>query len=84
MNMPALPKLPNVNLPSVNLPHMINIQSYVPNIKPPAFLKEIYTLPVQVGDQLNHEIIKVGNNINKVRQKHPHFLELQFDIVLGS
>lgn len=51
---------------NINMAHMMNISSYIPDMKPPAFLKEVYTLPLYVGDQVNKEIVKVGTNINKV------------------
>jgi hypothetical protein len=62
--------LPKVN---VHVPEMMDISSYIPTMKPPAFLKEVYTFPVQlgsqVGDHVNREVRNIGNNINKVHYK---------------
>lgn len=59
--------LPRVNLPNIRVPEMMDISSYIPTIKPPAFLKDVYSFPIQVGDHVNREVRSIGNNINKVR-----------------
>lgn len=64
INMPALPTMSN--MPSINVPQMMNISSYIPEIKTPAFLKDVYALPVQVGGQINRGVHQIGDNINKV------------------
>jgi len=61
INMPALP-----TMPSINVPQMMNISSYIPEMKTPAFLKDVYALPVQVGGQINRGVHQIGDNINKV------------------
>lgn len=65
-----LPNIPRVNLTNLpNLPReMMNIGEYIPHMNPLPFLKEVYTLPVQVGGHVNREVRNFGNNINKVRR----------------
>lgn len=58
--------LPRVNLPNVHVPQMMDISSYIPTIRPPPFLKDVYTFPNQVGDHVNREVRNIGSNINKV------------------
>jgi hypothetical protein len=67
INMPSLPTMPN--MPSINVPQMMNISSYIPEIKTPAFLKDVYALPVQVGGQINRGVHQIGDNLNKVSIK---------------
>ncbi|XP_032792295.2 XK-related protein 7 isoform X1 [Daphnia magna] len=67
--------LPRVNLPNIRVPEMMDISSYIPTIKPPAFLKDVYSFPIQVGDHVNREVRSIGNNINKIIDRGDVFLQ---------
>ena len=63
--LPQIPKM-NINMPNINMPQMMNISSYIPEMRTPAFLKDVYALPVQVGGHINRGVHSIGDNLNKV------------------
>jgi len=71
-------------MPNIQMPQMMNIGSYITDIRPPAFLKDVYNVPIQVGVQVGGHINKgvqhIGNNVNKVLQ--PINLNLNWHLLL--
>lgn len=59
-NVSALPK---VNLPHIRVPQMMDINSYIPTVTSPPFLKEVHRYPIEVRDHLGREVRNLGNNL---------------------